>query len=277
VRLTDQVDQLLQSIAAVIDNAEKIRGRTVRTEQRDELRSKVNEVKLALEASVYPHRLPPAVFDPSDKGLFGRLAAIALLAQDRVPLESVQHMYGSGVYALYYIGVRNAEYAPISKMETPIYVGKGESKAGVGRAVDQGTKITSRLVEHKRSIERGAGLDVIDFECRYLVIAAGWEETAEDELIHHFRPVWTEQTNVVQGFGKHGDDLKTRGNKRSPWDTFHPGRPNAMDPPGITVGDQKSEPQIRSDIAQHFQNNPPVANLQAVIDDYVARLAQPTV
>lgn len=277
MRLTDQVNELLQSIATVIDNAEKIRGKRVGSAQREELRSKVNDIKQALEASVYPHRLPPAVFDPSDKSLFGRLAAIALMAQDRVPLEGLEHMYGSGVYALYYVGASNAEYAPISNTETPIYVGKTQPKAGAGRAVDQGNAITKRLGEHRRSIKDAPSLKVVDFECRYLVIAAGWEETAEKDLIHHFRPVWNDETNVAQGFGKHGDDIYTRGNKRSPWDTFHPGRAHAMDKPGKTLIDQKSVQQIRSEIVQHFQNHPPVANRKAVIDDYVAALAQPSV
>ena len=56
------------------------------------------------------------------------------------------------------------------------------------------------------------------------MVRSAWQTTAEDYLIGRFQPVWNKQTGVCHGFGKHGDSPETRANKRSPWDTLHPGR-----------------------------------------------------
>ena len=58
------------------------------------------------------------------------------------------------------------------------------------------------------------------------------------------------------GIGKHGDSASTRANKRSPWDTMHPGRKWAAD----TKDDQMSRKEIESRIAEHFIAHPVVAD-----------------
>ena len=261
------MDQLLQRIAEVIRDAEGIKGRSVAPDQRELLAAKALDLKRALDTSVYKHPLPSAVFDPSNTRLFGRFAAIALVAQNRIALNEVEHVYGSGVYALYYTG-GYAEYATVTNTESPLYVGKAQPKAGAVLSVEQGTAVTSRLIEHKRSITNAQNLDINDFECRYLVIAAGWETPAELELMRYFYPVWNEGIGPVHGLGKHGDSSTTRGNRRSPWDTLHPGRGWAA----TTTHDQMTVAQIKAEIAQHFGAHPPVPTRQDVIDGYVDML-----
>ncbi|MEX3644002.1 Eco29kI family restriction endonuclease [Mycolicibacterium porcinum] len=268
--LKDQVDALLARIETVIADAEAVKGRRVSPEQRDSLVEKSRELKRALDASVYPHPLPSAVFDPSNTRLFGRFAAIALAAQDRVALADVEHVYGSGVYALYYTG-NFAQYGAVSKTQTPLYVGKAQPSEGAVLTVEQGTALTSRLLEHRRSITYANNLDVSDFECRYLVIAAGWETPAELELIRYFCPLWNEGIGPVHGLGKHGDSPTTRANGRSPWDTLHPGRPWAAN----TKQDQMTPAAIKAAIAAHLAAHKPVKTRQAVIDAYVDMLSTP--
>ncbi|MBS9535098.1 Eco29kI family restriction endonuclease [Mycobacterium sp. M1] len=264
------MDELLQKITDVIDGTETIKGRRVSTEQREQLLTTASNLKRALDATVYPKPLPPAVFDPSDTRLFGRFASIALVAQDRIALDAVDPVYGSGVYALYYLG-DYPEYAPVANTETPLYVGKAQPKEGAVLTVEQGTAVTARLGEHKRSITNAVNLNIADFECRYLVIAAGWEAPAELELIRYFCPVWNEGIGPVHGLGKHGDSATTRANRRSPWDTLHPGRGWAAS----TAKDQLTVSQIKAQVGQHFQAHPSVKTRQDVIDAYVKTLATP--
>ena len=98
-------------------------------------------------------------------------------------------------------------------------------------------------------------LKVEDFDCRYLVVRSAWVETAEDLLIHQFKPIWNNEIKICYGFGKHGDKSTTRSNERSPWDTLHPGRPWATDE-GNTPN-KRSVDHIRQDIAAHFQKQVP--------------------
>ena len=61
---------------------------------------------------------------------------------------------------------------------------------------------------------------------------------------------------ICYGFGKHGDAAKTRANRRSPWDTLHPGRKWATT--AHNVPNDKSVNQILSEIAEHFVKFPPI-------------------
>lgn len=270
MRVRDQVVRLLQQITDVIGSADDIRGRQLTVEQREQLLSASVELKRAVDASIYPHALPAAVFDPSDARLFGRLAAIALVAQDRIALNEVSPVYGSGIYAIYYIG-DNPEYAPITRTETPIYIGKTQPPAGAVRTVEQGVVLTTRLGDHRRSITNAKSLDLNDFECRYLVIASGWEAAAERELMRLFHPVWNEKYGPLHGIGKHGDSAETRANRRSPWDTLYPGRGFAAK----TSADQKPAKVILTEVSAHFQAHPTIKTRQEVIDIYVMMLASP--
>lgn len=269
MRLKDKVEQLLTKIAEVIDGADQIRERRIAPDQREELLAVTRSLKCALDAAVYPHPLPSSVFDPSDTRLFGRFAAIALVAQDRIPLSSVQPVYGSGIYAVYYTG-NNPDYQSLAGTESPLYIGKAQPKEGAVQVIEQGTAITDRLGQHAKSISNADGIDLHDFQCRYLVIAAGWETPAELELMRFFKPLWNTGIGPVHGIGKHGDLAGTRANKRSPWDTLHPGRRWAID----TLANQKTVAQIRAEIATHLQTYPPVQKREDVIEAYITMLAK---
>ena len=209
--------------------------------------------------------------NPSNPKVVGRFVALALVAQDRHPLAEIPKFYGSGVYAIYYNGSYPA-YSPISGTETPIYVGQAAPTASNARTpVEQGAKLCGRLGDHRKNINKACStLDLAEFEFRSLVVQSGWETAAEDYLIHLFRPVWNSETNVLYGLGKHGDSATTRANKRSPWDTLHPGRPWAV----ATTVDAKSVSQINNELAAHFANHLAYQDLDAVLTSFIEELRQ---
>lgn len=193
-----------------------------------------------------PVRLPESFFDPTEPRLVGHFVALALIAQDRRPLADFGKSYGAGVYAIYYIG--NAKiYQAISGTETPIYVGKADPPANAKTVLEQGTKLTDRLNEHRKNIDKVSGIDIADFECRALAVQSGYQTSAEIHLIRLFTPIWNNETKVLYGIGKHGDAATTRANNKSPWDTIHPGRAWAA-----ANNEAKSVGQIESEVAAHF-------------------------
>ena len=217
-----------------------------------------------------PVRRPASIFDPSNPALVGRFIALTMIAQDRTALGSITRFYGSGVYAIYYTGPF-ARYKPISKTEHPIYVGKADPKKGNARtAVEQGTKLWSRLNEHRKTIAKAKNLNIEHFECRFLVVASSWEKAAEDYLIKLFRPIWNKEIKLVFGIGKHGDAAKTRGNKRSPWDTLHSGRSWAAK----SKADQKTVTQIQRELTQHFAVLKPYRNLRDIFSRFMIEMHQ---
>lgn len=223
----------------------------VRSSIEQEIRGVISELGKILQ-DIDPVRQPPAVFDPSDPKVIGRFIAIALVAQDRVPLASVEKFYGSGVYAIYYRGAFSP-YSPLSGTENPIYVGQAAPKLGNARTpIEQGTQLAERLSTHCNNIRKAATTILVDdFEYRALVVQSGWETAAEDYLIHLFRPIWNSETNILYGLGKHGDAAETRANKRSPWDTLHPGRKWAG---AATLVDAKHPKKIIEELDIHFKN-----------------------
>ncbi len=218
-----------------------------------------------------PIAQPTAVFDPSNPKVVGRFVALALVAQERHPLAEIPKFYGSGVYAIYYKG-NFAAYGPISGTETPIYVGQAAPALSNARTpAEQGDKLSKRLNEHRKNIAKAATtIDLADFEFRSLVVQSGWETAAEDYLIHLFRPIWNSETNILYGLGKHGDSATTRANKRSPWDTLHPGRAWAAD----SAEDAKSHSQIDAELAEHFADYPAYIELEAVLSSFIDELRQ---
>lgn len=195
----------------------------------------------AARASTDPIKSPRGTFDPSDPKVVGRMVALALLAQPRIPLTDVRPSYGSGVYAIYYHGAHPL-YRAISGTETPIYVGKADpANDDASTPREQGARLTGRLLEHAGTIETAeryaanglpGGLHPIalrDFTCRRLVCATNAQLVAEKHLIGTFWPLWNADTKACWGMSKHGDAAKTRANKRSPWDVVHPGRAWALD------------------------------------------------
>ena len=228
-----------------------------------------------------PVRDPDASFDPSNPDTIGRLVVLALLAQDRVPLGELRPTYGSGIYAIYYVGQHPA-YTEISGTETPIYVGKAdpdEPRAATPR--EQGVRLFGRLADHReavREVETYANengdphpLLVQDFECRRLVCATNAQLVAERHLIDVFKPAWNSETKICFGISKHGDSSETRRNKKSPWDVLHPGRDWAMSSP---VRDGMTPETVMARLAQHFIDHVPHRDLEGVIENMLDNFRQ---
>ena len=219
-----------------------------------------------------PIRQPTSVFDPGNPKIVGRFISLALVAQPRHSLSEVSAFYGSGVYAIYYNGAFPL-YAQLSGSETPIYVGQAAPAINNARnPMEQGDRLCRRLEEHRKNIARATTtLNISDFEFRSLVVQSGWETAAEDYLIHLFRPVWNSETSILYGLGKHGDDAKTRANKRSPWDTIHPGRAWASD---ASIYDAKSSARIAEELTAHFATHPVFMTLDSVLASFIEELRQ---
>lgn len=244
---------VLKAAAAAADKLDELRAATTGVEltahARRRLISAISAMQNQIDAigrSVDEIGLPDAFFDPTDPRLVGYFVALALVAQERKPLASIGRFYGSGVYAIYYIGDEEL-YRPISKTETPIYVGKADPDGQPKTVIDQGTKLADRLNEHSKNIDKVDGISLKDFECRALAVQSGYQASAESHLIKLFRPVWNNETKILFGIGKHGDSSKTRANNKSPWDTIHPGRAWATD-----NREAKSVNAIKEDVAAHF-------------------------
>jgi hypothetical protein len=215
---------------------------------------------------------PVTVFDPSNPAVVGRFIALTMIAQDRTPLSAVSRFYGAGIYSIYYNG-KFPLYRPISRSEHPIYVGKADPPKDAKNAIEQGTKLWDRLNEHRKGITKAKNLRVEDFECRFLVVATGWQRAAEEYLIHLFQPIWNSEVKLIFGIGKHGDAAETRGNKRSPWDTLHPGRRWAG---SVRLTDQKPKSQIRKELRQHFASRSPYSNLKEIFSRFMREMHQLT-
>lgn len=224
-----------------------------------------------LIARLDPIRHPTAVFDPSNPKVVGRFVSLALVAQPRHPLSQIPRTYGSGVYAIYYTGGFHL-YRPISGTETPIYVGQAAPWANNARTPkEQGARLCARLSDHQRNIAKASSsIRLDDFEFRSLVVQSGWETAAEDYLIHLFHPIWNSETNILFGLGKHGDDASTRANKRSPWDTVHPGRAWAAK----SAEDAKTLDQIKAQLETHFAKHPAYLTLDEVLASFIEELRQ---
>jgi hypothetical protein len=245
-----------------------------------ELMQIMEEIEEA-RADLDPIKDPGESFDPSDPDTAGRLVALALIAQDRVPLGGIAPAYGSGVYAMYYTGGHPA-YSAISGTETPIYVGKADpARTDARTAREQGPRLYGRLQDHRKSIRTVSGyalahglpdpLNLDDFVCRRLVCATNAQLVAERHLIATFRPVWNSEIHICWGISKHGDSAETRSNKRSPWDVMHPGRSWAM---ADSLADQATVAEITRRIADHLAANPPFRDRVRLVDAFLSAFAQ---
>jgi len=211
-----------------------------------------------------PVKHPGFVFDPSNPNIVGRLVGITMVAQSRKPLSAIDRFYGSGVYAIYYKG-DFPSYRALSKKEHPIYVGKADPADMAGKtAFEQGERLAGRLNEHRKNIAKAdSTLNLDDFEYRALVVQTGWQNSAENYLIHLFKPIWNSEVGICYGFGKHGDDPGTRANMRSPWDTMHPGRDWAHR--DTKMRDARSADVIVEDIARHLAKYPPFKSIDQIL------------
>ncbi len=160
--------------------------------------------------------------------------------------------YGAGVYAIYYQGKTENAYLPLSCTETPIYVGKADPKNPQAETVEeQGQALYLRLKEHSKNMTNG-NLSLSDFYFRAAPIQTGMQAAVEDFMIRLFRPIWNKEIKICFGIGKHGDRATTRANRRSPWDTMHPGRKWAE----ATKTDQMKRHEIEAKIEEHFKKHP---------------------
>jgi hypothetical protein len=260
--LRNTIHALVQEATA---NPPSAKRRRALEEEINELTAELGRLLRQLD----PIAEPEVVFDPSNPKLVGRFIALGLVAQPRCNLGSVPNFYGSGIYALYYNGSFRA-YRPISGTETPIYVGTTTPAVPNARTpYEQGTKLVGRIARHAKNIAKATStLALADFEVRSLVVHSGWEKQAESYLISLFRPAWNKETQIISGFGKHGDSPEMRGHGRSPWDTLHPARAWA----GKSATDQKPESKIVAELSQHFAAHPPYASVQDVLAEFFDEL-----
>tara|TARA_R110002167_G_scaffold29371_2_gene98259 strand:+ start:154 stop:1017 length:864 start_codon:yes stop_codon:yes gene_type:complete len=215
-----------------------------------------------------PVRLPASFFDPTEPRLIGHFVALALIAQDRRPLQDIGKAYGSGIYAIYYIG-QSETYRRISNTETPIYVGKADPPANAKTVKEQGTKLTDRLNEHRKNIDKVSGIVVADFEYRALAVQSGYQSSAEFHLIRLFEPIWNNETRILFGLGKHGDAATTRANNKSPWDTIHPGRAWA-----VANTEAKSADLIVQEVHAHFSRTRIFETTEDVFQEFAEGIKQ---
>lgn len=246
----------------------------------EELLAIATDIEIA-RSDIDPIKDPGTSFDPGDPDTAGRLVALALIAQDRVPMNRLARTYGSGVYAIYYVG-DHPLYEAVSKTETPMYVGKADPDNPTARTSrEQGPRLFGRLADHRRMIKTVGDyavanslehpLRVEDFEARRLVCATNAQLVAEKHLIGMFRPIWNNEIGICWGISKHGDAAKTRANKRSPWDVMHPGRAWAM---AEALDDKMAPEVITARIAEHFQQNKPFTDTDHILHNFLQSFVQ---
>ena len=151
-------------------------------------------------------------YNPLSVDELGRNAARALMAYPTATLPPDESFDGAGVYTIHYRGA------------FPAYVGKADPQGKrQGRdAIRQTAPVLHRRIsEHAGSIQSAENLALDDFRCRWLVLDPVWISLTEQVLIAEYRPIWNV---VVDGFGHHDQGKTRRSQKRSRWDTLHPGR-----------------------------------------------------
>lgn len=199
----------------------------------------------------------PKPFNPLAKGHLAQSVADALLATEMRPLPPKERFQGAGVYAIYYGGSLSI-YGPLrdlnraSAIHAPIYVGKaipsGGRKGGMDFESAVGYSLFNRLSEHADSIIQASNLEIQDFRCRYLVLDDIWIPLGESLLIDRFMPVWNV---LIDGFGNHDPGSGRYQQKKSPWDTLHPGRQWAKKLQPCA----KSRNEIELEVANFFARN----------------------
>lgn len=268
------------SMRSLVADLREVTDRIHTTDPDDDVKA-IKKLRLEIEsltrrlevtaAKLDPVLRPSSIFDPTAPSTAGRIVALTLVAQARHPLAAIPEFYGAGVYAIYYKGDFDT-YGPLSGTDHPIYVGKADPMdAGAKDAIAQGAKLSARLAEHAKSIRKAATtLNIDDFECRFLIVQTGFQKSAEEYLINFFKPIWNSETKICFGLGKHGDSSETRVNKRSPWDTLHPGRAWA----DATTENQKSPELISEQIRAHFVKNTPHKDIHEIFDHFMGEMRQ---
>ncbi len=161
-------------------------------------------------------------YNPLSIDELGKNAVRRLMEYPSIDLPPERSFNGVGVYTIHYHGAFLA-YKGIGASE-PIYVGKAESpgkRQGRQPAKRSSPVLYRRLSEHAQSIASVENLDLRDFRCRWLVLDPIWIGLTEQVLIAAYRPIWNA---VVDGFGNHDPGSGRQKQRRSSWDTLHPGR-----------------------------------------------------
>lgn len=146
------------------------------------------------------------------------------------PLPPTSRFIGPGVYGLYNLGDFRDYLQLVARnrpeIRYPIYVGKAVPmgwRTGRFGKKDQ-ADLFGRLREHARSIEQAINLNLDDFQCRFMIlkgIESDLIAPIEAALIRKYSPLWNQ---TVAGFGLHHVGNKRFNQKRTQWDTLHPGR-----------------------------------------------------
>lgn len=160
-------------------------------------------------------------YNPLSLDELGRNAVRALMEYPTDALLPSEAIAGAGVYTLHYAGPFRA-YANLD--DEPIYVGKADPpgrRQGRAAASQSVTTLYQRLAHHARSIDAAENLNLADFSSRWLVLDPVWIGLTEQVLIAEYRPLWNV---VVDGFGNNDPGRGRRNQRRSQWDTLHPGR-----------------------------------------------------
>lgn len=200
---------------------------------------------------------PEETYNPLDKQHLAESIRNAMLQRPVHGLDQIENFDGAGIYAIYYHGDFDL-YKPISARnqagaaELPIYVGKaippGNRRGVLDPRAKVGDPLCKRLKEHAESIRLSENLKIEHFDCRYLVVDDIWIPLGESLLIQTFKPLW----NVaLDGFGNHDPGSGRRLQKRSPWDTLHPGRSWAS----RQAHAEKPIEQLREELSQIIERN----------------------
>lgn len=150
-------------------------------------------------------------YNPLSVDELGLNAVRALHTYPRATLPPNPPFAGGGVYAVYYSG----DFPAYENLLDPIYVGKADKK------------LHGRLLDHASSIDAARNIDLAEFSCRWLILDAVWINLTEQILIEQYDPIWN---RTLKGFGNHHQGGTRTNQRRSPWDSVHPGREwaNAM-------------------------------------------------
>lgn len=256
--LLERLSALRKSLAKIDESTHFSPGSSVTHEKFVDSAGVVLDELRRVRNQIFPGRFGTIAISLGRSDSIAKFFAFSFVNQEKRGLDSLVDapFCGSGVYAIYYHGSTQKAYQPLSGTETPIYVGKADPKNPYAEtAEDQGQALFTRLKEHAKNIKK-TSLDLRDFFFRSAAIQSGMQSAVEEFMIRLFRPIWNKQVNICFGIGKHGDSPTTRANKRSPWDTMHPGRAWAAD----TISNQMDRKEIERRIASHFMKFPVIAD-----------------
>lgn len=184
-------------------------------------------------------------YDPLSLDQLGRNAVRALMEYPSDTLPPSEPFDGPGIYTIHYQGEFPA-YSDLAEDE-PIYVGKAEpSGRRQGRRARSGQRdrLYRRLAHHADSIGLAHDLELHDFSCRWLILEPVWIGLTEQVLIEQYQPLWNV---VVDGFGNNDPGRGRWNQRRSDWDTLHPGREWASN----LQDSNKNREDILKEIAKH--------------------------